>query len=174
MTNARETGLGATIWREITLRPGEQLVVNGALVSVRQPCAIRVGAGAVILSGRALWSQPGERVAQALYYKVLTIGDDPQALAAARKDLFAGLARVLTHQRRREGQEDCSAFAAALLRPSFDDLLVAARSLARREADAYPRIFRAAQPNAALPHAALPHSGLPHSGLPGDPCPAAR
>ena len=46
-------------WREVTLRDGEQMVVNGALLAAKGPCTLQVSGGASVLKGKSLRTAAG-------------------------------------------------------------------------------------------------------------------
>lgn len=122
-------------WREVTLREGEQIVVNGALVTAAGLCRFSVGSGASILRGKE--SSPGAGhplPAHELYYAVLEAGNLEDSLAENRYRLFDLLGQVVALQRTHAAQQDCPCLAAALLGSDVEGVLAAARKLAAREA----------------------------------------
>jgi hypothetical protein len=130
-------------WQEIELREGDQVIVNGALLSATAACTLRVGCGASVLEGRALLSRAGRpAAAHELYYAALGASGSEAALAASRLRLFSALGEVVARQRTRAAQVDCTSFAAALLSGDVDGLLGAARRLAAREAGGLLRLDR--------------------------------
>jgi flagellar biosynthesis regulator FlbT len=122
-------------WRDIALRDGEQMVVNGALVAAVGPCTLRVNGAASVLRGKSLRDAVGRAMpAHELYYAALAAAGSDASLVESRYSLFALLGAVVAQQRTHSAQEDCSRFAAALISEDPDSLLGAARKLATREA----------------------------------------
>ena len=120
--------------REVTLREGEQAVINGALVTAVRDTSFFVSAGASVISGRA----PPPRVAIAkpaheLYYAALGAAGSDASLAEGRQRLLGLLAETVSHHRTREAQEQCSSFAVGLVAGDIDAMLTAARKLAEGE-----------------------------------------
>lgn len=125
-------------WRDIALRDGEQMVVNGALVCAMAACTLRISGGASVLRGKSLQSAAGRPMpAHELYYAALAAAGSDARLAESRYSLFAMLGAVVAQQRTHGAQEDCSRFAAALISEDAESLLSAARKLATREARAH-------------------------------------
>jgi flagellar protein FlbT len=128
---------GKAEWREITLRDGEQIVVNGALLAASGPCTLSISGGASVLKGKSLRSAASQpKPAHELYYAALAAVGADQQLGESRYRLFELLGAVVAQQRTHTAQEDCSRFAAALIAEDADDLLSAGRRLATREARA--------------------------------------
>lgn len=124
-------------WREIALRDGEQMVVNGALLAAVGACTLQVSGGASVLTGKSLHTAAGQPLpAHELYYAALAAAGADARLAESRYNLFALLGAVVAQQRTHAAQEDCARFAAALISEDAESLLAAARRLATREARA--------------------------------------
>ena len=124
-------------WREVTLRDGEQMVVNGALLAAKGPCTLQVSGGASVLKGKSLRTAAGQPLpAHELYYAALAAAGADVRLGESRYNLFALLGGVVAQQRTHAALEDCARFAAALISEDPESLLSAARRLATREARA--------------------------------------
>lgn len=122
-------------WLEISLRDGEQMVVNGALLAATGPCKLRVSGGASVLRGKSLRSVMGKPTpAHELYYAALAAAGADAQLGDSRYRLFTLLGAVVAQYRTFAAQEDCARFAAALISEDAESLLSAARRLATREA----------------------------------------
>lgn len=103
-------------WREISLSPGEQVVINGALVSCDGPARIQVGGGACLVTGknRSAPSVDGGNVVGRLYYgTLLAISRDP-TLQSEKRKLMKLLNECVIAAHTRKGQEICAAYAMAL------------------------------------------------------------
>ena len=145
MTGTTDHSDTAPGWREIKLREGEQLVVNGALLAATAPCKLRIGIGASVLRGKALWARSGlPTPAHELYYATLEAAGSEARLTESRYRLFALLGVVVAQQRTHLAQEECSRFAAALLSGEVEAMLAAARRLATRETKDFDREERSA------------------------------
>ncbi|QUL37369.1 hypothetical protein [Erythrobacter sp. JK5] len=117
--------------QRIVLAEGAQAVINGALVTALAPCTIEVGAGAFVLSGRALSvSNPLRNPREELYFSALEAGTDAARFDDARFRLFNLLAQVVAHEPSYQGQRECAACAAALMAGNADDTIRSAARLA--------------------------------------------
>lgn len=120
--------------QEVSLEPGAQAVINGALVSAKSACTLEVGAGAFVLTGCGLWRErealrhPGEE----LYFSMLEAGTNPERFAAERFRYFNLLAQVVAQTKTSHGQKECAACAAAMM---ADDIQTAIESAARLASD---------------------------------------
>jgi flagellar biosynthesis regulator FlbT len=140
MTKTCDNLNAAPGWREIKLRDGEQMIVNGALLAATASCKLRVGIGANLLRGKALRTGLGRSApAHELYYATLEAASSDARLDDVRFRLLALLGVVVAQQRTHSAQQDCSRFAAALLAGEVEAMLEAARRLATRETEDFDR-----------------------------------
>ncbi|NQX93910.1 MAG: hypothetical protein HRT64_03130 [Erythrobacter sp.] len=101
----------------VHLSAGAHAVINGALVSSREACTLEVGAGAYVLTGRALWpahSAP-RNPCDELYFSLLDCVADEERFFTERFRLFALLGEVAAQGALYERQRECSQCAAALM-----------------------------------------------------------
>ncbi|MEM1195472.1 MAG: hypothetical protein AAGH57_05165 [Pseudomonadota bacterium] len=114
----------------VHLAPGAQAVINGALVSAREACTLEVGAGAHVLTGRALWPAHNalRNPSDELYLSLIDCLVDEDRFFAERFRLFALLGEVAAQDQTFENQSECSQCAAALM---AGDPQTAAQSAAR-------------------------------------------
>ena len=101
----------------VQLTSGAQAVINGALVTAKGDCTLEVGAGAYVLTGRALWPTRSaiQNPADELYFSLLDCSADEERFAAERFRLFGLLGEVVAHDRSYECQRECAQCAAALM-----------------------------------------------------------
>jgi len=101
----------------VHLVAGAQAVINGALVSARQACTLEVGAGAYVLTGKALWPTPSQlrNPRDELYFSLLDCSASEERLNSERFRLFGLLGEVVASDRTYEGQRECAQCAAALM-----------------------------------------------------------
>jgi flagellar biosynthesis regulator FlbT len=124
------------------LREGEQLVVNGALVTAVCNCSFMVSGGASLLVSGSAAKAGRPLPAHQLYYAVLELAGLGIPVADERHRLLELLAVIVESQRTRAAQQDCSNVAAALISEDIDGLLAAARALASTEASGRQAIPR--------------------------------
>ena len=101
----------------VHLSAGAHAVINGALVSSREACTLEVGAGAYVLTGRALWpahSAP-RNPCDELYFSLLDCVADEERFFTERFRLFALLGEVAAQGALYERHRECSRCAAALM-----------------------------------------------------------
>lgn len=121
-------------YREVSLREGEQAVINGALVTAIADSTFLVSAGASVIAGRPPRPRDsGAKPAHELYYAALGAAGSDEALERQRQRLLGLLAETVAHHRTRDAQEQCSAFAVGLVSGDIDAMLTAARKLAEGE-----------------------------------------
>jgi flagellar protein FlbT len=121
-------------YREVSLREGEQAVINGALVTAIADSTFYVSAGASVIAGRPPRPRDtGAKPAHELYYAALGAAGSDETLECERQRLLGLLAETVASYRTREAQEQCSAFAVGLVAGDIDAMLTAARSLAEGE-----------------------------------------
>jgi hypothetical protein len=101
----------------VTLEPGAQIVINGALVTAHAACSIEVGSGAFVVTGPALRR---EREAlrhphEELYFSMLEAARSPENFTEAHHRLFALLAQVAAHSPTNAVQRECAVCAAAMM-----------------------------------------------------------
>lgn len=126
-----------------TLREGEQIVVNGALITAIRDCDFLVNVGASVIGGRLLFDCLREpKPAHALYYASLDAASSLGALKDASPRLFVLLAQTVARHRTRTAQDLCSAYARGLVARDVDAVLDAARTLAESEAETGKRVAR--------------------------------
>ncbi|MEM6495057.1 MAG: hypothetical protein AAF650_11840 [Pseudomonadota bacterium] len=103
--------------RTVHLAPGAQAVINGALVSAREACTLEVGAGAYVLTGRALWPAHSalRNPCDELYFSLLDCLVDEDRFFDERFRLFALLGEAAAQDGTLERQSECSRCAAALM-----------------------------------------------------------
>ena len=99
----------------LTLAPGAQAVINGALVTASVPCTLEVGSGAYVFSGRRLWRDPMHNPHEELYFSILEVAGDDDRFLEERFRLFALLSQVVVQDRTHEAQQECAFCASALL-----------------------------------------------------------
>lgn len=134
MTHARFKSAPLPAYREVSLREGEQAVINGALVTAIADSTFFVSAGASVIAARAPRPRDtGAKPAHELYYAALGAAGSDQTLAQQRQRLLGLLAETVARYRTREAQEQCSAFAVGLVAGDIDAMLTAARKLAEAE-----------------------------------------
>ena len=132
----------APAFREVTLREGQQAMINGALVTAIRDSTFCVNAGASVIASRP----PAQRHADVLpahelYYAALSAAGSQTALDQSRERLLGLLAETVAHHRTREAQELCSSFAVGLVGGDVDAMLEAARRLAECEAGPVRRVI---------------------------------
>lgn len=116
--------------RLMTLDAGAQLIVNGALVTVLDPCRIELGSGAVVISGKELSKKrAGPDPTRELYFALLKASENDNGLAEGRYDLFRLLARVVAQHRTHSAQRECALCAAALIAGDHKSAIGSARRL---------------------------------------------
>jgi hypothetical protein len=118
----------------VTLEPGAQIVINGALVTAHAACSIEVGSGAFVVTGPALRR---EREAlrhphEELYFSMLEAARSPENFTEAHHRLFALLAQVAAHSPTNAVQRECAVCAAAMM---SGDARAAVASAARLASD---------------------------------------
>lgn len=130
--------------QEVTLAPGAQAVINGALVTAREACVLEVGAGAFVMTGRALWRDgyAAKDPCHELYFSILEASADQDRFAEAQFRLFRLLGEVVASQRTYEAQKECALCASALLAGHIQDAVDSAARLsaARLAADKPSRL----------------------------------
>ncbi|MEL6486479.1 MAG: hypothetical protein AAFQ13_04950 [Pseudomonadota bacterium] len=107
-------------------------------MTAKGDCTLEVGAGAYVLTGRALWpTRSGlHNPADELYFSVLDCSPDEERFAAERFRLFGLLGEVVAHDRSYEGQRECAQCAAALM---AGDRTAAVQSAARMASNGLQR-----------------------------------
>ena len=120
--------------RSIALLEGEQLVVNGALVTADCDCKLTINGSASLLAPKDRPAAGKTRPAHQLYFSVMELVGKGTPVSEKRAFLFSLLAEIVAEQRTSQGQEDCTALANALLAKDEDALMSAARTLALAEA----------------------------------------
>jgi flagellar protein FlbT len=134
MTKTRFQSAPLPAYREVSLREGEQAVINGALVTAIADSTFYVSAGASVIAGRPPRPRDsGAKPAHELYYAALGASGSDAALERERQHLLGLLAETVARHRTREAQEQCSAFAVGLVSGDIDAMLTAARRLAESE-----------------------------------------
>ena len=129
--------------QRLKLTAGAQVVINGALVTVHEPCSIEVGSGAFVLTGRSLAreSDPLRHPREELYFSMLEVGTDAERFAAARFRLFRLLSQVVAQEKTQQGQSECATCASAIMSGDMRSAVASASRLAsaRLEEESRPR-----------------------------------
>ncbi len=90
----------------IPLQAGEQVVINGALVTATGPCELQVSPGAYLFTGRD--REPRADTLQSahstLYFGLLAAYADPERFDTARYSLFEMLGEVVMEERQAKAQ----------------------------------------------------------------------
>lgn len=134
MTQTRFQSAQSPTYRQVSLREGEQAVINGALVTAIADSTFFVSAGASVIAGRPPRPRDsGAKPAHELYYAALGAAGSDESLERERQRLLGLLAETVARHRTREAQEQCSAFAVGLVAGDIDAMLTAARNLAEGE-----------------------------------------
>lgn len=116
--------------RQMVLNAGSQLIVNGALVTVLDPCRLELGSGAVVLSGREVArGKSGADPTRELYFALLKASETPNGVADDRYHLFHLLAKVVARYRTHAAQRECALCAAALISGDHKAAIGSARRL---------------------------------------------
>ncbi|WP_379548572.1 flagellar biosynthesis repressor FlbT [Qipengyuania sp. DSG2-2] len=116
----------------LSLRSGEQIFVNGALIEARSPCRLRFSPSASIVRSVAR-ADPSEicRALGELYRETVHLESHPEALAAQRSEMIAALNTLVAMMRTTPAQAHCSRYVAALGQGDIPTALDALRALAR-------------------------------------------
>jgi flagellar protein FlbT len=134
MTQTKLQSARQPAYRQVSLREGEQAVINGALVTAIADSTFFVSAGASVIAGRPPRPRDsGAKPAHELYYAALGAAGSDASLEQERQRLLGLLAETVARHRTREAQEQCSAFAVGLVSGDIDAMLTAARKLAEGE-----------------------------------------
>lgn len=101
----------------VHLVPGAQVVINGALVTARDACALEVGSDAFVLTGRAASHDDASmrNPRDELYFSLLDCSADEARFTQERFRLYRLLGEVVAQDRTYEAQRECSQCAAALM-----------------------------------------------------------
>jgi flagellar protein FlbT len=143
MTHKHSLSPDTAAFRQVSLREGEQALINGALVTAIGDSTFFVNASASVIASRPpRVRESGAKPAHELYYAALGAAGSDISLAHGRQNLLDLLADTVAHHRTRAAQELCSSFAVGLDSGDVDIMLTAARKLAECEA----RGVRAAVP----------------------------
>jgi hypothetical protein len=120
------------------LAAGAQAVINGALITASEDCTIEVGAGAFVLTGRALWPRRDalRNPCDELYLSLIDCRGDEKRFEAERLRLFGLLSAVCAQDSGVENQRECARCVAALLEGDARAAVASAARLASNRIEA--------------------------------------
>ena len=125
----------------ITLRDGEQMVVNGAVLRAGRRCDLIIENPAAILRGREIMT-PGEAnsPARRLYLACMMAYIDDRHRVAHHDDVVARLSELLDAFEAEPAKLACTQFAHLIATGEYHRALAACRSLIAYEAEALGRL----------------------------------
>lgn len=125
----------------ISLREGEQLVVNGAVLRAARRCDLIIENPVAILRGREIMT-PGEAntPARRLYLACMMAYIDERHRAAHHDDVVARLAELLDAFEAEQAQCACTSFARQVATGDYYRALATCRTLITYETEALGRL----------------------------------
>ncbi|EJL24661.1 flagellar biosynthesis repressor FlbT [Novosphingobium sp. AP12] len=138
----------------ISLRNGEPVIVNGAVLRAVGRTDLVLENGATILRGREVMKpQDADTPAKQLYFACMMAYIDPADITRHQQTLLERLEALMSALQSAEAKAVCVRFAEKVATGQFYQALAECRWLIGYEADALARVSIAGQPEAAYPAA---------------------
>lgn len=113
-----------------SLKAGEQVVINGALVTVQSDCTLSVCPSASVFTGRALSAGRVNDPHIELYLSLSQVADNEERFSEERLRLFGLLSQIALENREAEVEDELRRCTLALLGGKRIDALLSAGALA--------------------------------------------